>query len=290
MIKKVIKYFLYFLFLIFIGILYLSYFGVETKRFNQFIKNEVSKVNEQASIELKDVKILLNLSNFSITLNTHEPNLAFKNKKIKLKNIKTNFSLVSFLKKEFAIKNISISTKENNLKNIVSLLRVYQNSPELFILNKMIKNGTLVTDINFNFNDKGKINKDYSIKGSVIDANFRLLNKQVIKNINLSFDVKNNQYLIKDTKFEFNQTKLLSREIKITNLNKYFLIKGDLKNPETLFNPESLSFYFKNNFENLGFKNLNFSSDSNFSFRLNNKFKFSDINIKKLYSKLQSFI
>ena len=96
MIKKVIKYFLYFLFLIFIGILYLSYFGVETKRFNQFIKNEVSKVNEQASIELKDVKILLNLSNFSITLNTHEPNLAFKNKKIKLKNIKTNFSLVSF--------------------------------------------------------------------------------------------------------------------------------------------------------------------------------------------------
>ena len=70
MIKKIIKYFLYFLLLIFIGILYLSYFGVETKRFNQFIKNEVSKVNEQVSIELKDVKILLNLSNFSITLNT----------------------------------------------------------------------------------------------------------------------------------------------------------------------------------------------------------------------------
>ena len=280
MIKKIIKYFLYFLILIFIGILYLSYFGVETKKFNQLIKNEVSKVNKKISIELKDVKILLNLSNFSIALKTYEPNLVFDNKKIKLKNIKTNLSLGFFLKKEFAIKNVSISTKENNLKDIVSLLRVYQNSPELFILNKMIKNGTLVTDINFNFNDKGKINKDYSIKGSVIDANFRLLNKQVIKNINLSFDVKNNQYLIKDTKFEFNQTKLLSREIKITNLNKYFLIKGDLKNSETLFNPESLSFYFKNNFENLGFKNLNFSSDSNFSFRLNNKFKFSDINIK----------
>ena len=194
MIKKIVKYFLYFLILISIGILYLSYFGVETKRFNQFIKNEVSKVNEQASIELKDVKILLNLSNFSITLNTHEPNLAFKNKKIKLKNIKTNFSLGSFLKKEFAIKNVSISTKENNLKDIVSFARAYQNSPQLFIFNKMIKNGTLVTDINFNFNDKGTINKDYSIKGSVIDANFSLLNKQVIKNINLSFDVKDNKY------------------------------------------------------------------------------------------------
>ena len=280
MIKKIIKYFLYFLILIFIGILYLSYFGVETKKFNQLIKNEVSKVNKKISIELKDVKILLNLSNFSIALKTYEPNLVFDNKKIKLKNIKTNFSLGSFLKKEFAIKNVSISTKENNLKDVVSLARVYQNSPQLLIFNKMIKNGTLVTDINFNFNDRGKINKDYSIKGSVNDAKFRLLNKQIIKNINLSFDVKDNQYLINDTKFEFNQIKLLSKEIKITNLNKYFLIKGDLKNSENLFNPEVLSIYFRNNFENLGFSNLNFSSDSNFSFRLNKKFKLSDINIK----------
>ena len=280
MIKKIIKYFLYFLILIFIGILYLSYFGVETKRFNQLIKNEVSKVNKKINIELKDVKILLNLSNFSIALKTYEPNLVFDNKKIKLKNIKTNFSLGSFLKKEFAIKNVSISTKENNLKDVVSLARVNQNSPQLFIFNKMIKNGTLVTDINFNFNDKGKINKDYSIKGSVNDAKFRLLNKQIIKNINLSFDVKDNQYLINDTKFEFNQIKLLSKKIEITNLNKYFLIKGDLKNSESLFNPEVLSVYFRNNFENLGFSNLNFSSDSNFSFKLNKRFKLSDINIK----------
>ncbi len=280
MIKKIIKYFLYFLILIFIGILYLSYFGIETKRFNQLIKNEVSKVNKKINIELKDVKILLNLSNFSIALKTYEPNLVFDNKKIKLKNIKTNFSLGSFLKKEFAIKNVSISTKENNLKDVVSLARVYQNSPQLFIFNEMIKNGTLVTDINFNFNDKGKINKDYNIKGTVNDAKFSLLNKQIIKNINLSFDVKDNQYLINDTKFEFNQIKLLSKKIEITNLNKYFLIKGDLKNPESLFNPEVLSVYFRSNFENLGFSNLNFSSDSNFSFRLNKKFKLSDINIK----------
>ena len=280
MIKKIIKYFLYFLILIFIGILYLSYFGVETKRFNQLIKNEVSKVNKKISIELKDVKILLNLSNFSIALKTYEPNLVFDNKKIKLKNIKTNFSLGSFLKKEFAIKNVSISTKENNLKDVVSLARVYQNTLQLLIFNKMIKNGTLVTDINFNFNDKGKINKDYSIKGSVKDTKFRLLNKQIIKNVNLSFDVQDNMYLINDTKFEFNQIKLLSKKIEITNLNKYFLIKGDLKNLESLFNPEVLSVYFRSNFENLGFSNLNFSSDNNFSFKLNKRFKFSDINIK----------
>ena len=280
MIKKIIKYFSYFLILIFIGILYLSYFGIETKRFNQLIKNEVLKVNKKINIELKDVKILLNLSNFSIALKTYEPNLVFDNKAIKLKYIKTNFSIGSFLNKEFAIKNVSISTKENNLKDIVNLARVYQNSPQLFIFNEMIKNGTLITDINFNFNEKGKISKDYSIKGSIKDTKFRLFNKQVIKNINLSFDLKDSQYLINNTKFEFNQIKLLSKKIKITNFKKYFLIKGDLKNSESLFNPEVLSIYFRNNFEKLGFSNLNFSSDSDFSFKLNKRFKISDINIK----------
>jgi len=250
MIKKIIKYFLYFLILIFIGIFYLSYFGIETKRFNQLIKNEVLKVNKKINIELKDVKILLNLSNFSIALKTYEPNLVFDNKKIKLKNIKINFSLGSFLKKKFAIKNVSISTKANKLKDVISLARVYQNNPQLFIFNTMIKNGTLVTDINFNYNDKGKINKDYSIKGSVNDAKFHLINKQIIKNVNLSFDVQDNQYLINDTKFEFNQIKLLSKKIEITNLNKYFLIKGDLKNLESLFNKEVLSVYFRSNFKN----------------------------------------
>ena len=95
MTKKIFKYFLYFLILIFIGILYLSYFGVETKKFNQLIKNEVSKVNKKINIELKDVKILLNLNNFSIALETYEPNLVFGNKKVKLKSIKTNFLLNS---------------------------------------------------------------------------------------------------------------------------------------------------------------------------------------------------
>ena len=107
-------------------------------------------------------------------MKTYEPNLVFGNKKVKLKSIKTNFLLNSFIKKEFAIKNVSISTKKNNLKDIVSLARVYQNSPELFIFNKMVKNGTLGTDSNLNFNDKGKINKDYSIKGTINDANFIL--------------------------------------------------------------------------------------------------------------------
>ena len=65
MIKKTIKYFLYLLILITIGVIYLSYFGIETKRFNQLIRDKISSTTKEIDIELQDIKIVLNLSNFS---------------------------------------------------------------------------------------------------------------------------------------------------------------------------------------------------------------------------------
>ena len=100
MIKKTIKYFLYFLILITIGVFYLSYYGIETKRFNQVIKDKISETNNKIDIELNKVKIILNLSNFTIGIKTKNPNIIFENNKIKLETIGTDFSIGSFFKKE----------------------------------------------------------------------------------------------------------------------------------------------------------------------------------------------
>ena len=66
MIKKTIKYLLYFLILITIGVIYLSYFGIETKRFNQLIRDKISDTTKKIDIELQEVKIVLNLNNFCL--------------------------------------------------------------------------------------------------------------------------------------------------------------------------------------------------------------------------------
>ena len=84
------------------------------------IKDEVLKTNKKIKIELEEVKIILNLNDFSIGLKTYDTNLIFENKIINLEKIGINFSIQPFLKKEFAIKNILISTKENNFKNIIN--------------------------------------------------------------------------------------------------------------------------------------------------------------------------
>ena len=178
MIKKTIKYSLYFLILITIGVFYLSYYGIETKRFNQVIKDKISETNNKIAIELNKVKIILNLSNFTIGIKTKNPNIIFENNKIKLETIRTDFSIRSFFKKEFAINKAKITTKENSLKDIIRIARIFKNTPQLFILNKMAKEGVIIADIDLNFDDKGKLTKGYNIKGSVKDGKIRLFNKK----------------------------------------------------------------------------------------------------------------
>ena len=164
MIKKTIKYFLYLLILIMIGAIYLSYFGIKTKRFNHLIKDKISQTNNKIDIELNEVKIILNFDNFTVGIKTSNPNIVFEDKKIKLKKIETDFPIRSFFKKEFTIKNAKIATKENSLKDIIKATRTFRNNPQLYIFNKMVKEGVIIADIDLNFDDNGKLANNYNIR------------------------------------------------------------------------------------------------------------------------------
>ncbi len=279
MIKKIIQFLLLSLVLVIIGLVYLSIYGLKTNKFNQLIKEEVSKINNQIQIELEDVRILLNLKNYTIGLKINNSKLLTQNKKINLEDITTNFSIGSFIKKEFAIKNLLISTKKNSLKDIISLVRIYQNSPQLFIIDKIVKNGNIVASINLTFDEKGKITKKYNIKGKIFDANLRLLNKREINKINFNFEINDKAYLLEDAKIEFEGIKLTSKDIKINNKDKYFLVKGDISSVESDIKNEILSKYFKLSLNDLNISDIKISTNNNFSFQIDKKLKFSKIEI-----------
>ena len=277
MISKILKFFFYILILLILGIAYFSYFGIETKKFNQLIKDKVLETNQNVSVEINEVKIILNLPDFTVGIKTEDPKIIFKNKKIKLRKIESSFSIESFLREEFSIKNLLIVTKENNLKDVISFIRVYRNTPQLFIFNKTIKDGILKTSINLNFDEKGNIIDDYRVDGSIKNAKINLLNQQIVQNINLNFEINNKNYILKNSNLKFNKIKLSSKKISIHEKNKYFLIKGDFENANSLFSPDLLSIFFKKNYKDIDFKDLYFDSSNNFEFKINKKFKFSDI-------------
>ena len=282
MTKKLIKILLPFIILLFFITSYLSFFGLNTEKFNNKIKNEILKINKKVNIELKSVKFLLNPFNLSINIKTLEPDVFFENRQLKLEYIKTNISLKSFINKEFSIDDLQISTKAIKLNDIILLARSFKNSTELFILDKIIKDGFIVGDINLNFDSNGKIKDDYEISGFIKNVKLAILHKYNIENLNLVFNYKKNQYFLEDINTEFNQIKLTSPSLLIKKKKDLFLISGKILSNENDFNVKLLNNLFKDNFQNLKIENIRFSSNNDFTFNVNKNLKISDFNLKSI--------
>ena len=280
MIKRLIKFISLLIIIISIIITYLSYFGVNTSKLNNKIESEILKFNTNANLELKSVKLLLNLTNLSLNIQTLEPEILFKNSRLKLEHIKTNISLKSFINKDFSIDDLQISTKEINLNDLVQLTRSFKNSTELFLLNKIIEEGYLVGDINLNFDSDGKIKKDYEIKGFIKKGKLNILNKYSVNNLNFIFNIKDKEYSFEDIEVVFNQVKLLSPSIKVKEKNNQFLVNGKLLSKKDNKNITVLMKLLENSFKDHGIKSISFSSDNNFTFTLNKKLKVSNFNLE----------
>jgi hypothetical protein len=282
MIKKLIKFTLISATILIIIIFYLSFFGISTNKLNNKIKNEILNINKNINLELKSVKLLLNPFDFTINVKTFGSNILFDNNKIELENIITNISLKSLLNNQFSIDDLQISTKVINLKDLIRLARSFENSTELFILERIIKDGFLIGDIHLNFDSSGKVKDDYEIKGFIKNGKIDILKKKNIENLNLLFSIKNNNYRLEDINLELNQIKFLSPLIAIKKKNNQFLIDGKL-----ISNKKDIDIKFLNSFlgdflSNFDIKNITFSSVNDFTFSVDNKLKISDLSITSI--------
>ena len=280
MIKKIIKSLLLIVLLLILIVAYLSFFGIETNKFNNKIKTEIYKINRNINLELNTVKFLFDPINLSFYVKTLEPEIRVKTKKLKLELIKTNISLQSFIKNEFLIKNLQLSTKAIKLNDIVKLIRSFENSVELFILDQVIKEGFLVGDININFDSNGNIKNDYRIKGFIKNAKLEILKDYSIENLNLLFNIRRDEFLLKNIVTKFNQIKLTSPSVLIKEKKNAFHIKGTILTKQKNIDNNLLNKLFKDSFKQLDVENINLKSSNNFTFNINKKFKISNFNLK----------
>ena len=276
MIKKISKILFYIILILTLIIGYLSIFGIKTDKFNSKIKNEIFKLNNQVSLDLKSVKILLSLKNLKIEIKTLNPTIILDNQKLPLVTIKTEISIKSLLKKQFSINNLNISTKAIKINDIILFTRSFKNSKELFLLDKFVKSGYLICDFNLNFEENGNIKKDYEINGFIKKAKINLLKKYNINDLDLLFKIKHKNYNLENITTNFNQIKLSLPFIKIINDNDILEINGKVLSQEKNYNKNIIGYEFNN----LKIDKINFSSKSDFSFNINKKLKINDLKIK----------
>ena len=279
--KKIVFRLIAFVFSIFIiATLYLSIFGIETKRFNSQIIGEIKNLNQDLEIDLDKIKIILDPLKFQINAKTIGSKLKLSGRVIEIETIKTQIEIITFIENKFSLKNLDISTKSINVKNLVFFAKSLKKSPELYILDKFLKKGYVIADINLEFDDNGKIKDNFKVNGIFRDTQINFFKKYNFENLNFTFEIENKNYEIKNSEFLFNNIPFSSDKIKIKNIKNQFLIECEIKNNSIKLDQGNINLFIKPLIPKIDIKNINFKSDNKISFRINKKFKIKNLKLK----------
>ena len=274
--KNIIKFLLISLGFIFVIIIYFSLIDIETDRFNSQIKNKLSKDNSNLDVNLKKIKLTLDPLNFKLNAKTIGAKIIYKKRNIELESIKSQISINSLIKNKIVSSNLIISTKSVLLKDLVGFLRAITNKTELFFLEKAIDKGFAIIDLEVNFDENGNIKKDYKVKGLLKDGKIHLLNDFNFKNINLLFNIKNQNFDLSDISFTTNKIDFFSNDLKIKRKQDKFFISGNIENNVSKLNNNFLNL-LRFSYHDINISNAEISSKNKFSFIVDNKFNYENL-------------
>ena len=274
--KKIIKYILLSVGFIILITIYLSVVGLETDKFNTQIRDKFIQTNNKLDLKLKKVKLNLDPLNFKINVKIIDTKIIYKKKTIELEYIKTQISLLSLIKNKLTSSNLKISSKSILLKDLVTFVRSKNNRPELFLLENLIKKGHVTIDITLNIDENGKIKDDYEINGFLNDGKINLFNNYNFEKVNFFLNIKDNIFSFQNINFTTNNINFFSDNFKITQNKEDFLFEGIIENEKSILNDELLNL-IKLKFNIIDFKNLDFASKNNLSFKIDNSFKLKNL-------------
>ena len=263
-------------------ILYLSTVGIETKSFNNLIENKVKNYNQNLLLKFDKVKLLLDPKKLDLKIKLIQPKIVSKNNELLFRKVNSNLSLKSYIKGEFALKNIELKLSKVELKKLTKFIRSIDSSVALLILNNSIKKGNVEAETILFFNKDGKLLDNYEIKGKIINVEVNLLDEYQIKNINSNFEIKKDifKFNIKDAKLfdvDFQSTQIILKK----KLNDLYVevdtnIKGKLDNINDLL----INFDLSLEKYNINFSNLDFNLNNKINFKLEKFIKLQDFQIE----------
>ena len=220
MIKRTLYFIIFFLI---ISLVYLNYFGISTNKFNKKIESTIKEKYPNISIRLKDVRVLFDIIKLSINLETKNPIIIVREEEIKLNNISTVYKINSIFRNKFTISNLIFDSNQNKIKKIIRLFRVYNDSPQLMIIDKIVKDGDIKINAKFNFNEDGKlIEDDYKIISKINKLSLKLFDKSELQNLSLDLVYTHNNLNLRRLSSNYLDVPITSDNILKKNKMKIF--------------------------------------------------------------------
>ena len=276
--KKIIfTTFLFLLFILTISLLYLSFFGYETSRFNDVIKSEIKKNNEEIVLDFKKISLLLDIKKLTLFVKFINPNLDYKKTSIPLNSLRSDIDLEPILEKKIGIKRLVLSTNYLDINEIKPLVKKeYLNNETL----KRITKGELkIKNLELNFDKNLNIKDNFIVNGKIKNINIQINNKQKIKNLLSDFSYKKNIINFKNASWSlngFNKKAVIfnNSELSFKQKNKDYIVSLHLKTKQvgSLLKVPGMNYFFnENNTSNI---------KTSFLFDTKNNFFFDNFEIK----------
>ena len=279
MLKYILRFFILITILILIGIYYLAQFGIETNKFDNLIKKETNKINENAKLDFKGTKINLSLKERKLFIKLQKPRILVEKKQINLLRLDLFLPIESFYSSNFILEKAHLDFEKINIKNLIEVTDAF--IPKIINdkLNTIFTKGILEGKFIIPFNSDGKISDNYEFYGKVFKADININKDFEIKN--LSSDLfyegdsleKNLKIIVKDGSLL--NLQLLESTIGVSFKKSQKLFKSSIRTEGVLNSSETEKFSSLFGIENINLDDflLNSNLTTKINFTLNNKYK-----------------
>ena len=123
--KFFLKLFTIFLIFIVCVIIFLSYFGLETDKFDGLIKTRANEVNQYVKLGFQKTKIHLNPKELNIVVRLQNPKILVKNNEIVLSKLDLFLPIKSFFTDDFLLKSAEIAFSKNDIKDLSKVTNIF---------------------------------------------------------------------------------------------------------------------------------------------------------------------
>lgn len=193
--KFLLRFFLLVFLIVISAVIFFSYFGLETDKFDDLIKSKANEAHKQVKLEFYKTKIHLNLKELNLVVKLRKPKILVKNNEIVLSKLNLFLPLRSFITSDFLLERAQIAFTKNDIKDLAKITGLF--FPRIinkqFI--KIFAKGSLEGEFVIPFESDGTMGKDYGFSGRIIDSSINLPKGFLIKNltteINLGKETKN---------------------------------------------------------------------------------------------------
>ncbi len=258
-------------------LIFLTTTGIRTDNFNSLINEKVKEIDPK-------IKLKLNQVNFKLDID--------------LENIKFDLNIFDYISDKNPISEISIISKENDIDQFIDFINEYDFNLARTLILKQIKKGKVKVISNITFDKNSPKNIQYTLNGSVTDAEIKLSKQSKIENVKFDFLVDQDVINLNEIELSFDKFLIASEKIRIKKINNYFEISGNFKTNETKINLNNYRKLININLDLIDDRPINLSSENELSFKINKKLNIKDLriisklNFDKLFtkSKYQDFI